>query len=237
MAKKKNKPAKSAPKDFSNNPFESLKGLSASEVQSCDSSRNQTEHQTSKQMQAEDDKASGSFAEEMAFLGVKKLKDDDQESIADGEIIEAAASSPGSGHDESDTAVFLHAIGNMEKVFKDEYSGDMPEKRAVPRRMKQVERGQLIPEDELDLHGLTVDEAKTKVLFFLQNAIYQGFSIVLLITGRGLHSASGPVLRSAMEQLLSEQTGQVVEWGVAPRRYGGEGALVAFLRQAVQKNP
>mgnify|MGYP001819133705 FL=1 len=237
MAKKKNKQAKSAPKDFSNNPFKSLKGLSAFEEQNGKSSCNETAQRDSVPVRAGDDEEPGSFAEEMAFLGVKQLKDDQQESITNVEVSEDSVTTSGSGGDENDTEVFLDAIGNMEKVFKDECSGDMPEKHALPRRMKQVERGQLIPEDQLDLHGLTVDEAKAKVLFFLQNAIYQGFCTVLLITGRGLHSASGPVLRNAMEKILSENNEQVVEWGMAPRRYGGEGALVVFLRQSGQKNP
>ena len=236
MAKKKNKSAKPAAKDSSNNPFKSLKGLSAFEEQNRVSSCNETGQRDSMQIQSEGDKEPSSFAEEMAFLGVKQLKDDDHESMANAERNEYIATAPDSGRDESDTTVFLDAIGNMEKVFKDECCGDMPKKHAVPRRMKQLERGQLIPEDEFDLHGLTVDEAKVKTLFFLQNAIYQGFCTVLLITGRGLHSAGSPVLRSKMENFLSEKTEQVVEWGVAPRRYGGEGALVVFLRQQGQKN-
>ena len=73
---------------------------------------------------------------------------------------------PKASSDESDLNTFLDAIGSMEKVFKDEWCGDVPDKRAVPRRMKQVERGQLKPEDELDLHGMTVDEATDKVLSF-----------------------------------------------------------------------
>jgi DNA-nicking Smr family endonuclease len=96
--------------------------------------------------------------------------------------------------------------------------------------MRQVGRGQLKPEAELDLHGLTVEESSAQVRFFLQNASYQGFRVVLVITGKGLHSNDEPVLRRAMEKLLNELREQVLEWGVAPRRYGGDGALVVFLR-------
>ena len=81
-------------------------------------------------------------------------------------------------------------------------------------------------------HGLTVDEASAKIKFFLQDATYQGFQTVLVITGKGLHSSDGPVLRRAMEVLLTKNSKQVIEWGVAPRRYGGDGALVVFLRRA-----
>jgi DNA-nicking Smr family endonuclease len=174
----------------------------------------------------------------MACLGVRRLKDGEQNIVASAEKAKPNTTSAAeSQRDESDLNTFLDAIGSMKKVFKDEWCEGAPDKRAVPRRMKQVERGQLKPQEQLDLHGMTIDEATAKVLFFLQNAIFQGFSTILLITGKGLHSEGGPVLRSAMESLLNEKKEQVVEWGVAPRRYGGEGALVVFLRQSGQKNP
>ena len=97
--------------------------------------------------------------------------------------------------------------------------------------MRQVERGHLRPEAELDLHGLTVDEASEKVRFFLGDACFQRFQTVLIITGKGLHSSDGPVLRQAMETLLNHLREQVIEWGIAPRRFGGDGALIVFLRQ------
>jgi DNA-nicking Smr family endonuclease len=101
--------------------------------------------------------------------------------------------------------------------------------------MKQLAKGQLKPQDEIDLHGLTVDEATEKVRFFLQNSIYQGLQVVIVITGKGLHSNNGPVLRRSIEKLLGQLSGQVVEWGVAPRRYGGDGAFVVFLRRPEAK--
>ncbi len=238
MAKKKNQHHKSAPKDFSNSPFKNLKGLSALETESSESCCVKSDQKHSAPMISGNDEAPTSFLDEMACLGVRRLKDDEQNNVVPPEGAKPNTTSAAeSQRDESDLNTFLNAIGSMEKVFKDEWCGDVPDKRAVPRRMKQVERGQLIPEDELDLHGMTVDEATAKVPFFLQNAIFQGFSTVILITGKGLHSEGDPVLRSAMERLLNEKKEQVVEWGVAPRRYGGEGALVVFLRQTGQKKP
>jgi len=237
MAKKKNQHHKSASKDFSYSPFKNLKGLSASETESGESSCVKSDQEHPVAIKSGNDEAPTSFVDEMDFLGVRRLKDGEQNNVAPAEKAKLNTTSVAeSQKDESDLNTFLDAIGSMEKVFKDEWCGDVPDKRAVPRRMKQLERGQLKPEDQLDLHGMTIDEATGKVLFFLQNAIFQGFSAVLLITGKGLHSEGGPVLRSAMESLLNERKEQVVEWGVAPRRYGGEGALVVFLRQSEQKN-
>ena len=139
---------------------------------------------------------------------------------------------PEKSKEERDQEVFLEALGSMQKTFIDEWSEEEPVNKAVPRRMKQVERGQIKPEAELDLHGLTVEEACTKLRFFLQDALYQGCRAVLLITGKGLHSSDGPVLRIAMEILLESQRELVLEWGMAPQRYGGSGALIVFLRQS-----
>ncbi len=235
MAKKKTSKQKaSSVKEFSSSPFKNLKGLSAFTEQKSEVQKNTIKEGKVNVKQATNpSNEKHSFADEMNFLGVKPLS----ESIVkeSGQSAEDSAKKapqmPKQSREEREETAFLEAIGNVEKVFKDEWPEDEPARQAVPRRMKQVERGQLKPEVELDLHGLTVAEASAKVRFFLQDAIYHGFHTALVITGKGLHSNDGPVLRQAMETLLNQQPEQVVEWGIAPRRYGGEGALVVFLRQ------
>lgn len=234
MAKKKStKQKNSTPKEFSSSPFKSLKGLSAFKEPSVLPKRvdDQKISATGNAIAPSDDGVS--FADEMDFLGVEPLS---------GKIIEGAAPKQDSvvpppvlqenSKVERDKEVFLEALGAMEKTFVDEWPEEVPVKKAAPRRMKQVERGQLKPEAELDLHGLTVEEACTKVQFFLQDALYQGCRTVLVITGKGAHSNDGPVLRIAMEGLLKSQKELVLEWGLAPQRYGGRGALIVFLRQS-----
>jgi len=237
MAKKKNKRRKPLPKDFSNSPFKHLEGLSALGAESRESATVGPDRKQPLKMEPGYDETPTAFADEMAFLGVRPLSGGKPGNLvpdAGGKRDTTAV--PGPQNDASEENFFLHAIGSMEKVFKDEWGEDLSAKRAVPRRMRQLQRGQLEPEAELDLHGMTVDEATGRALSFMQNAIFQGFRTVLLITGKGLHSEDGPVLRNAMERLLNQNNEQVIEWGVAPRRYGGEGALVVFLRKAEQAN-
>jgi len=233
MAKKKSSKQKAPSiKEFSSSPFKSLKGLSALSEPSPPSTNDKASLTTT---DVEESTASSvdqhSFSEEMSFLGVKPLSEcvvEEPDTVKSAG--ESAAPPSNLSREENDSSAFLDAVGSMEKTFKDEWPEDEPEKKAVPRRMKQVDRGQVKPECELDLHGLTTDEAGTKVRFFLQDAIYQDFQTVLIITGKGLHSSDGPVLRQAMERLLAQQRELVIEWGIAPRRYGGDGALVVFLR-------
>jgi len=236
MAKKKSSKQKSpAVKEFSSSPFKNLKGLSAFAEQQLQAQGGATKQIAPDVVQStvsSDDPLS--FADEMDFLGVKPLQAIKVvERAPVRKLEETAPQSPWLSREEREEATFLDAIGSVEKVFKDEWPEDQPLRQAVPRRMRQVERGQLKPEAELDLHGLTVDEASSKIRFFLQDAIFHGFHTILIITGKGLRSSNGPVLRQAMEKLLNHQREQVIEWGVAPRRYGGDGALVVFLRQVV----
>jgi DNA-nicking Smr family endonuclease len=96
--------------------------------------------------------------------------------------------------------------------------------------MKQLERGEVQPAGTLDLHGLTRDEALARSRAYLAHAARQGWPVVLLVTGKGLHSQEGPVLRREVERLLAATRDLVLEWGVAPRRHGGSGALAVFLK-------
>ena len=229
MAKKKSSKQKApSPQEFSSSPFKNLKGLSAFAEQKPQTPAIETKPAKTEVAVSVDQH---SFADEMDFLGVKPLSGaiiEEPDTVKNASV--EVASVPDRPRVDNDSAAFLDAVGSMEKTFKDEWPEDEPAKQAVPRRMRQVERGQLKPEAELDLHGLIIAVASEKVGFFLQDSIYQGFKTVLIITGKGLHSSDGPVLRQAVEKLLGQERELVIEWGVAPRRYGGDGALVVFLR-------
>lgn len=99
--------------------------------------------------------------------------------------------------------------------------------------MRQLRRGLVRPEARLDLHGSTRAEVLEKVRLFLEDAVYQRKKVVLIITGGGKNSSGEPVLRREVERYLSRDVkAWVVEWDRAPRRLGGDGALVVFLKGA-----
>lgn len=170
------------------------------------------------------------FAEEMARLGLTADAGKSPETEGPRDEAGDGEETAGKPTATTDQELFCAALGTMDAVFEDEFPLE-EEVRAEPRRMRLVRRGQLVPEARLDLHGLHRDQAREKVRFFLENGVYQGFRTVLIITGRGLGSGSEPVLRTEIERYLTHQAGAwVVEWGRAPRQYGGEGALVVFLK-------
>jgi len=134
--------------------------------------------------------------------------------------------------DEADETLFLEQLGRFDKRFRDELPAESGPEQASPRRQRQLRRGRIAPEAELDLHGSDRSAALARLGHFLDNAGFHGLGCVLVITGRGNRSAGEPVLRSAVEQFLADPGHPLVaEWVRAPRQYGGEGALVLFLRR------
>lgn len=70
-----------------------------------------------------------------------------------------------------------------------------------------------IPVTSLDLHGLTVDEARRKLEAFLQRvARAHSGQAVRVITGKGLNSPDGPRLRPMVVEELSYSRELVAEW-------------------------
>ncbi|MBN1142640.1 MAG: Smr/MutS family protein [Deltaproteobacteria bacterium] len=127
-----------------------------------------------------------------------------------------------------DETLFLTALGSLDKVFCDGAEAAAP---LPPNRLKQLNRKRIVPEESLDLHGLTRAEALQRVRFFLEKASYNGLRTVLVITGKGKGSEGAGVLRAAVADFLDTQGGKWLSaWGDAPRQLGGEGALVVFLR-------
>jgi DNA-nicking Smr family endonuclease len=207
-------------KGFQQNPFKSLKGFSVSARQE---SKAVVEKEFFPVPATSSDEAE-LFTKEMTRLGLERAgKEDTVQEEVQGESGVVPMY-------KTDQELFLAALGRMDVRFQDEIP-PREEQPPVPRRMKQLRQGKLFPEAKLDLHGLTRKEAREKVRYFLEDSVYQGKKTVLVVTGRGKGSGGEPVLRAEVECYLSLDAGTwVSEWGRAPRQYGGNGALVVFLK-------
>jgi DNA-nicking Smr family endonuclease len=93
------------------------------------------------------------------------------------------------------------------------------------QRMKTRE-----PQAELDLHGLTAEEARASLERFLREARAQGLGKVLIIHGKGTHSRGKPVLEGTVRAWL-ERSPLAGAFGRAERRHGGGGATWVILRE------
>ena len=97
---------------------------------------------------------------------------------------------------------------------------------AVLRRLR---RGEYAVRDEIDLHGMTQDEARTALGKFLAEAALHERRCVRVIHGKGLRSGQrGPVLKSAVNRWLRRHAA-VAAFCSARRNDGGTGALYVLL--------
>jgi DNA-nicking Smr family endonuclease len=208
-------------KDFRNTPFKELKGVSV-----CPPVPPASQPVKVSPQQASTDDG---FFEQMAQLGVKPLAPGGENATP----ASAGASRPEvPGSDEAERQLFLETLGTLDAPFRDEFPE--PDRRpARPSRMKLLQRGKLEIEATLDLHGLSRVEALERTGHFLDNACFHQLQTVLIVTGKGVHSAGEAVLRTVVEDCLQAHSyAAVLEWGRAPREHGGEGALVVFLRRS-----
>jgi DNA-nicking Smr family endonuclease len=95
--------------------------------------------------------------------------------------------------------------------------------------LKKLRRGEYRVEREVDLHGLTVAEAKQALREFLVQALEQRVRCVRIVHGKGLRSGPrGPVLKAAADAVL-RRTGAVLAYVSARPADGGTGALYVLL--------
>jgi DNA-nicking Smr family endonuclease len=139
---------------------------------------------------------------------------------------------------EEERRLFLEALGNLhlDVTFRDEHPGGEEPVRPLPvNRLRQLKRGAVRIDFQLDLHGLTKDEALKSLAAFVSGAYNRGQKAVLIITGKGNRSPGEPVLQGAVTSWLREKgKGMVAEFAPAPRDMGGSGALVVFLKEKAE---
>ncbi|HZR83889.1 MAG TPA: Smr/MutS family protein [Candidatus Binatia bacterium] len=101
------------------------------------------------------------------------------------------------------------------------------------RTSERLKRGQIAIESQLDLHGLTQEEALEALDGFLWQAWEAGQRCVLVITGKGTAREGGGVLRTLIPNWLAEGShrNRVLAVETAHQRHGGHGALYVLLRR------
>ena len=98
-----------------------------------------------------------------------------------------------------------------------------------PGVLRKLRRGEYRVQREIDLHGLTVAEAKLALRQFLVRALEQEVRCVRIVHGKGLRSGHrGPVLKAAVSSVL-RRTGAVLAFVSARQVDGGTGAVYVLL--------
>jgi DNA-nicking Smr family endonuclease len=96
--------------------------------------------------------------------------------------------------------------------------------------MKKLRRGYWVIQDELDLHGLTVEEARSLLGEFLGQCARRGLRCVRIIHGKGLRSRNRePVLKRKVAGWLMQRE-DILAYCQARAADGGSGAVVVLLK-------
>jgi DNA-nicking Smr family endonuclease len=99
------------------------------------------------------------------------------------------------------------------------------------RTMRKLLRGSFSVQDELDLHGMTADEAHIALENFILDATLRGFTCVRIVHGKGLGSGErGPILKRKVASLLRRWS-QVLAYVSARQVDGGTGAVYVLLEK------
>jgi DNA-nicking Smr family endonuclease len=96
--------------------------------------------------------------------------------------------------------------------------------------LAKLRRGHWSLQGELDLHGLTSEEARDRLADFLLDARARGARCVRVIHGKGLTSPrKEPVLKGKVRRWLAHWD-DVLAYSEAPRHAGGGGAVLILLK-------
>lgn len=97
-------------------------------------------------------------------------------------------------------------------------------------------KGRNKPRRSIDLHGMTQEQAATKVRAEVQNCARSGGGRLLVIHGYGLHSSpeqTGGILKKMVRDMLDgELKGMIKTWRPAAPRDGAEGATIVEVRSS-----
>ena len=99
------------------------------------------------------------------------------------------------------------------------------------RTFRKLKRGKFSVQDEIDLHGLTVAEARECLRLFLESALGREHTCVRVVHGKGRGSGhGGPILKRKVDVWL-RQWDVVLAFCSAQPADGGTGAVYVLLKR------
>ena len=121
---------------------------------------------------------------------------------------------------------------------KDANSTIMVDKKVFSK----LRKGQIEPENILDLHGMTFKKAHKEVLSFVMQSSRKNFRLLLIITGKGQNNKkqnnffqenSSGTLKKALPGWLSLDPVKhlILNFTFAHNNHGGEGAYYVYLKR------
>ncbi len=100
-----------------------------------------------------------------------------------------------------------------------------------PATFKKLRQGKLAIEAQIDLHGLTAEQAGDYLDKFLQECHDNQTRVALMVHGKGYRSKGGqPIIKTQLNRWLRECP-QVLAFHSAQPRDGGSGAVYVLLKK------
>ena len=108
------------------------------------------------------------------------------------------------------------------------------------KNFKKLVKGKMEIEGTIDLHVLTADQAKIKLITFINHSYSLGKRMIIVITGKGKHKGFDEfqrpingVLRQNLPEWLSgpSVSNKVLQVTQAQPKHGGAGAFYVYLRR------
>jgi len=101
-----------------------------------------------------------------------------------------------------------------------------------PRTLRRLARGRYSVQEEIDLHGMNLQQAERALTDFLDASLRRGLRCVRIVHGKGLGSGSaGPVLKPRVVRWLRRYR-EVLAFVSARQVDGGSGAVYVLLRKS-----
>jgi DNA-nicking Smr family endonuclease len=97
--------------------------------------------------------------------------------------------------------------------------------------LKKLRNGKLPIDSTLDLHGLTVEEARLQLIDFMEECRQFGYRHVIIVHGKGFRSQEKPVIKPMVNRWL-QQSDEVLAFYSARPKHGGTGAVYVLLRKS-----
>lgn len=111
-------------------------------------------------------------------------------------------------------------------------------RNGLPRRvLNDLRRGRWVVQQQLDLHGMTRDEARLALAEFLARCLREGRRCVRLIHGKGLGSPGGVGILKQLSRGWLAQREEILAFCQALPHQGGSGALLILLRAGNAMQP
>lgn len=108
------------------------------------------------------------------------------------------------------------------------------------KNFKKLLKGKMEIEGTIDLHGLSADQAKIKLIAFIGQSYRLGKRLIIVITGKGKHKGYDEfhrpingVLRQSLPDWLSGPlvSDKILQVTQAQPKHGGTGAFYVYLRR------